>query len=117
MRWLIRITVSLLLLALIGVGDQILGMMTDQEQYLQPRELVDIGAYELHLSHTGKRSYWRLSRIRTYGWSKYTKQSDAALTAVRRIATLRSSSSAENTLIIPANNPPALKAIQARNDK
>lgn len=47
MRWLIRITMSLLLLALIGVGYQIVGMAQHRKQYPPLGKLIDVGK-EIH---------------------------------------------------------------------
>lgn len=54
MRWLIRVTISFLLLAQIGVGYQFVGMAQDREQYPPPGKLIDVGGHTLHLYCPGE---------------------------------------------------------------
>ena len=85
MRWLIRITVSLLLLALIGVGYQMVGMMTDQEQYLPPGELIDVGGHALHLYCTGEGSPTVVLEAMGTGWSVYWAKVQPELSKTTRV--------------------------------
>lgn len=51
MRWLTCITISFLLLTLIGVEYQIADMMTDREPYVPPGEFVDADRHKLYLAY------------------------------------------------------------------
>ncbi|MEQ1654985.1 MAG: alpha/beta hydrolase [Nitrospira sp.] len=85
MRWLMRTTVTLLLLTLFGVGYQIVGMMADQEQYLPPGELIDIGGHRLHLYCTGEGSPTVVLEAMGTGWSVYWGKVQPELSKTTRV--------------------------------
>jgi pimeloyl-ACP methyl ester carboxylesterase len=85
MRWLLRSIAIIILLAIVGVGYQLLGMMTDREQFLPPGELVDVGDYRLHLYCTGKGSPTVVLDAMGLGWSVYWTKIQPAIAEVTRV--------------------------------
>lgn len=85
MRWLLRSIAIIILLAIVGVGYQLLGMMTDREQFLPPGELVDVGGYRLHLYCTGKGSPTVVLDAMGLGWSVYWTKVQPAIAEVTRV--------------------------------
>ena len=85
MRWLIRISVTLLLLALIGVGYQIVGMVQDRKQYPPPGQLIDVGGYKLHLYCTGEGSPTVVLEAMGTGWSVYWAKVQPELSKTTRV--------------------------------
>ncbi|MEQ1794791.1 MAG: alpha/beta hydrolase [Nitrospira sp.] len=85
MRWLIRSIIGVLLLALIGMGYQLLGMMTDQEQYFPPGELIDVGGHTLHLYCTGEGSPTVVLEAMGLGWSIYWSTVQPEIAKVTRV--------------------------------
>ena len=85
MRWLIRITISLLLLALIGVGYQIVGMAQHRKQYPPPGRLIDVGGHTLHLYCTGEGNPTVILEAAGPGWSVYWSRVQPDLAKVTRV--------------------------------
>lgn len=85
MRWLIRITAGMLLLALVGVGYQLVGMIQDRKEYPPPGRLIDVGGYKLHLSCTGEGSPTVILDAMGPGWSVYWNKVQPEIAKVTRV--------------------------------
>lgn len=85
LRKLLHISIGLLLLALIGVGYQILGMVQDRKQYPPPGQLIDVGGYKLHLYCTGEGSPTVILDAMGPGWSIYWAQVQPEIAKITRV--------------------------------
>lgn len=85
MRTLIHVTIGLLLLALIGLGYQIVGMVQDRKQSPPPGQLIDVGGYKLHLYCTGEGSPTVILDAMGPGWSVYWSQVQPEIAKVTRV--------------------------------
>lgn len=85
LRWLIRLTVSLLLLALFGVGYQLVGMVQDRRHHPPPGQLIDIGGRRLHLYCTGMGTPTVILEAMGPGWSVYWSNVQPEIAKVTRV--------------------------------
>jgi len=85
MRWLLRIITSLLLLALIGMGHQIVGKVQDRRHYPPPGRLIDVGGHTLHLYCTGEGSPTVILEAAGPGWSVYWSKVQPEISKVTRV--------------------------------
>jgi pimeloyl-ACP methyl ester carboxylesterase len=85
LRKLLRVTIGLLLLALIGVGYQIVGMVQDRKLYSPPGQLIDVGGFKLHLYCTGEGSPTVILDAMGPGWSVYWSEVQPEIAKITRV--------------------------------